>query len=225
MRCLSCGENLVDTSKALCPACLQARQHGRVDNLRALEASRARVLTPFVELVKDYPAQIAFGLLAAVALLMVLGPEQWWPREAPENVRQTLTQPSDPCFGKTRCLLVYSAPWCPTCRSRTAFLGELAAVARKYPKLGVKVVVGLDEAAALRNFAQSISAPTILDEDRTVAASLGVHSVPHYFWLDEKGTILDRFGSVSYSLHPGLNEAESFLKDVFPQDFDLLRSP
>ncbi|MFN7550745.1 MAG: TlpA family protein disulfide reductase [Pseudomonadota bacterium] len=98
-----------------------------------------------------------------------------------------------------RCLTVYLAPWCPSCRRAEPMLAQLrAALARD--GLRVDVVVGMDDAAALESYARSLGYPVLLDVDGKVQRDGGVRGVPYFIVTDRSGEVVDRqagaFGDV-----------------------------
>jgi thiol-disulfide isomerase/thioredoxin len=47
-----------------------------------------------------------------------------------------------PCLGRTRCLIVYLAPWCPACRQTKSFIPYMREVISDHENAGLMVVVG-----------------------------------------------------------------------------------
>lgn len=86
---------------------------------------------------------------------------------------------------KARCLTVYLTPWCPYCRRATALVQSLQ---KELPEKGVavRVVVGQDDEAKVREYAAQFGAGALLDPDKRWAPN----GVPHFFVSDETGGVL-----------------------------------
>ena len=90
-----------------------------------------------------------------------------------------------------KCLTVYVAPWCGSCRAATPMLLKL----RRYLQdrgVETRFVVGKDEAPALRAYAEIFGPDTQLDIDD----SLSVGGVPHFFVSDSSGGIVKEVSGI-----------------------------
>jgi YD repeat-containing protein len=100
----------------------------------------------------------------------------------------------DPCARAERCLGVYLAPWCPQCQKSHELVAELRARAvRSGGRVGVKVIVGRDERAALERYAEQLGPPVFFDDDGAFLRQLGGGGVPTWVSWDASGRVLERF--------------------------------
>ena len=99
----------------------------------------------------------------------------------------------DPCAHAERCVAVYLAPWCPQCRKSGALVQALRdRAAATGGRLGVKVIVGRDEPAALEQYARKLGGTVFFDDDGSFYRQLGASGVPTWVSLDAQGNILER---------------------------------
>ena len=87
-----------------------------------------------------------------------------------------------------KCVTVYVAPWCPHCRNVTA---DVVAMRSYLKPLGVDVhiIVGMDEPAAIEEYARSFGPQTMLDPDKAAEPPGGV---PNFDISDDSGGVLRR---------------------------------
>lgn len=99
-----------------------------------------------------------------------------------------------------RPVLVYLwASWCPICRLEEATVGALA---QDWPLLTIAMQSGNAIEVAHFMAQRDIHYPTLIDEHGTLAAQLGVRSVPAWFVVDSQQRI--RFAGSGYSSGWGL---------------------
>lgn len=104
-----------------------------------------------------------------------------------------------------RCLVTYVAPWCGYCRAATPMIKELRSILRKQ---GMEswVIVGLDQEPALKGYARDFGADALIDTHRAIEPG----GVPHFFVVDDAGTVLRRIAGIP----PDPNQLIAFaLKD------------
>ncbi len=85
-----------------------------------------------------------------------------------------------------KCLTVYVAPWCGACHMATPLILEL----RRYLSsrgVATRIVVGMDEPAAVRQYAKAFGPDTLMDP----AGDLRVDGTPYFFVSDGNGRILN----------------------------------
>jgi len=85
-----------------------------------------------------------------------------------------------------KCLTVYVAPWCGYCRRATPLLKE-AKAALAAQGISTRIVIGMDQLAAVEEYAREFGADALIDVDSKVKVPGGV---PHFFMSDAGGTIL-----------------------------------
>ncbi len=101
----------------------------------------------------------------------------------------------DPCFGKGRCLVVYVAPWCPSCQQASALIDALRNRSSN-ANFGVKIIAGLDEPPALMEYAKTLGPGTYIDYDKQYFRGINGGGVPAWFLLSEGGNVLSHFSGL-----------------------------
>lgn len=145
--------------------------------------------------------KIVVALLVILALYVGNRPELL-PRHALPVQEGALRQGTKPAGGvcpSERCLLVYVAPWCPSCRRAEPMLAELRASLLR-DGVGIEVVVGMDEPPELEAHARTFGYPVLLDMDGAVKRDAGIRGVPYFIVTDRRGQVIKRqagaFGDV-----------------------------
>ncbi len=92
-----------------------------------------------------------------------------------------------PCT-RTRCLIVYLAPWCPYCKAAQPMIQQLRE-AMDGAGVPMQVVVGMDKPAALQAYAQSLGYPVLLDAGGELKKRAHIKSVPTFIVTDGRGRI------------------------------------
>ncbi|HVN42115.1 MAG TPA: TlpA disulfide reductase family protein [Steroidobacteraceae bacterium] len=88
-----------------------------------------------------------------------------------------------------KCLIVYVAPWCPSCRAAQPMLKELRrALAEE--KIPVSIVAGMDKPPALETYAQTLSYPVLLDIDGQLSHSVKIKALPYFIVINIRGEIV-----------------------------------
>jgi hypothetical protein len=98
----------------------------------------------------------------------------------------------DPCAYKLRCVVVFLAPWCPSCQGSVPFLNDMRKRFDQEGKVGVKVIVGMDSEEKLTSMAKKIGGEVFLDSNKEFSRSAGVRGVPAWWVVDDKKRILAR---------------------------------
>lgn len=92
---------------------------------------------------------------------------------------------------KSKCLVVYIAPWCSACKE---FLTELFPIMltrlEKYPQIGLEVIVGADKESALKNLALAVGRPCLLDPKKNLFKKLGLRAFPSFIGLKKNGKVI-----------------------------------
>ena len=120
---------------------------------------------------------------------------------------------SDPCQGKRACLIMFLAPWCPSCHAAIPFVKAAREHALKDPGLGVQVVIGADDLSELEQMGKEISGAVYYDVDGQIASAISGSGVPRWAVIDMQRKILD-YGAGLPSVdasHPGFND---YLKSI-----------
>lgn len=127
-------------------------------------------------------------LLLALALSACSGA----PDRLPDARLKTLGGPLGPSLAEcatAKCLTVLVAPWCGVCHTVAP---DIVRLRRHLDANGVssRVVVGLDDAGPIAEFARVFGPDTLLDPERVLAGRGGV---PMFVVTDRDGKILRRF--------------------------------
>ncbi len=217
MRCIYCKAKTRSSKSATCEVCFNNLSPLRRQQLAEYEATMVSN-SDSSDTTEGFVKKLPFFIVGLVAFwFLFLRGGSFISRPAPEEIRASLGQSSDPCYQKPRCLIIYVSPWCGACQSEVPFLSEVQSFTYDHPNVGFKVYVGSDQEENLRRFASQIRANTFLDIDGSIGRSLGVSSYPSYYWLDEEGDIIDR-PRRGYTLIPGKSQVESYFLGVLEQD-------
>ena len=84
-----------------------------------------------------------------------------------------------------KCLTVYVAPWCPTCRAASPLIKSLRDYLFK-KHIDTRIVVGMDQPSEIRKYAEKYGPQTLLDP----SGDLRVDGVPHFTVSNARGDIL-----------------------------------
>ncbi|MFN0063144.1 MAG: TlpA family protein disulfide reductase [Myxococcaceae bacterium] len=228
----------MDTTPSTCPKCKCPTPGGAVEcpkcglifaKYRAAQAAAADaeaerptmvaipIVTPDAQAPRRFPWQwVVAGVLGILGVMWLAKPDV---AEASNLVLAASSQgEADPCNETPRCLVVYLSPWCPTCQKAGPLLKELRSRFHQSPKLGVKAVVGLDQASRLETYASNLGSPTFVDGDDAFYKSAGLSGVPGFLVLDPKGRVLERFSG----LYPDVDSQLQKLK-LDPERLVLIR--
>lgn len=222
MKCIFCNAPSRTSTSKVCEVCYKNLSPLRRERLAEYEAkcdlnSEGAGWTAVTAIITR-PYVLA---ILAFLSIFVIRHFHLFPQTAPKVVLESNSQESDPCFQKKRCLIVYVAPWCGACQGEVPFLGDVQKFVNSHPNVGFKVYVGADEVGNLRRFASTIHAATFIDSDSSVGKGLGVHAFPSFFWLNEKGKIIDE-PIRSYVLLPDKTQVESYFLGVLEDDKEII---
>lgn len=87
-----------------------------------------------------------------------------------------------------QCLMIYLAPWCPQCRQAHRVVLDTVERMREQG-IETTVVLGLDERAALQDYAAEFPFPVYFDPERRLFDGLGASGVPHFTLWNRDRTI------------------------------------
>lgn len=112
----------------------------------------------------------------------------------------------DPCAGKSFCLVVYVAPWCPACHGVEPrlheFVDKQAAEGGRY---GLKVFVGQGRTPQENEaMAAKFGGSGVVDADGSIQAKLGVNKYPYFFVMDGEGSVILRDAEAYAWMHEKL---------------------
>jgi hypothetical protein len=192
MQCLYC-DNEASPGKASCDACFSSAS-------RKVEAQREFYTKPqqrpfaFRDLIS--PSVIFYGIGALVLLVAILI-VKLKPHYVSTTGAISLSGQSDPCSGRDYCLILYSAPWCPACHAAKDFMIASATVVNQSRASGAKIIVGMGRSEEQNiSMAKDIGVHTFLDRDGSLARSLGVRGVPHWYVINREGKVLNHDGGL-----------------------------
>lgn len=98
----------------------------------------------------------------------------------------------DPCLKKERCIIVYLAPWCPSCTASQPFLIRAKEKIAYNKKVGIKFIIGMDEEPSLLKMASSFGNQAYLDSKSEFSQAVGIRGVPSLLITNINGKIIDR---------------------------------
>lgn len=107
------------------------------------------------------------------------------------------TNTVDECKQTSKCLVVYLAPWCGTCKSAVEVVNEMS----KYfgtssSRVGLRVVLGMDKQEALNEFAKSFTENVYFDPSGEYLRAIGGGGVPGWWVIDDSNMIQTHFAGV-----------------------------
>lgn len=105
-----------------------------------------------------------------------------------------------------KCLIIYIAPWCPTCQKITPTIISLVDEL-KNEDITVTVVVGKDKYKRVVAYANKFPFPVLTDANGSYFKKAGLEGVPYFAVTNSKGDVLnDYFG--------GYTKVKSFRKKL-----------
>jgi thiol-disulfide isomerase/thioredoxin len=143
------------------------------------------------------------GLFLLVVLYLAMRPELMPGHALPVQngvLRETPRLAGGMCSAE-RCLTVYLAPWCPSCRRAEPMVAQLREVLTREGR-PVTVVMGMDEPAALEAHARDLGYPVLLDVDGRVERDAGIRGVPYFIVTDRQGRIVSRQAGAYDAVEP-----------------------
>ncbi len=134
-------------------------------------------------------------------ILLVLGLLGWFislPSDLPQayldqykNAR--LTQQSVSVGGaceSDKCLVVYVAPWCPSCKSLTPMINELSA---QLDREGIQasIVIGKDSMDKVLEYSKRFDQKVLIDSSGRYFSQIGARGVPYFAVTNQSGKRLE----------------------------------
>jgi thiol-disulfide isomerase/thioredoxin len=134
---------------------------------------------------------LAWGLVAVVLVWWWM-PDRLRPHQLPvmaDGSRSGARTVGGPCL-EGRCVVVYLAPWCGSCRQAEPMLRDLRdSLARD--GIPVVVVAGMDKPANLETYARNLGYPVLLDEEGRFKRAAGVNAVPTFLVVNRRGEVTE----------------------------------
>jgi hypothetical protein len=157
---------------------------------KPVKAGRARTPT----IVKILPVVILLLAAGGAAIAWVFWPQPKYPVELqlvrwkPDGAEAVT---SDPCVGRTRCVVVYLSPGGPPSKQWVqTTLPQLRQAWQASDKPGLRVIVGNSLPAKMETMAQNVGDPVYLDTTNTFLVGLRAESFPFVMVLDELNKVL-----------------------------------
>ena len=209
MECIRCKSEATP-GKAMCESCM---------------AIPRLILPPTPDSTRgiDKNSIIAGLVTLAILVLVVLG---FWVSRMPTPLSGLTLKTNDGgksgiCLNKNGCLVVFLAPWCPSCREHVGFMNVITAAASK-TKLGVEVVVGWDEEFRLKEFSQNLQGKVFLDSENKFKKQLGFSSVPKWFVVNSQQEVTSSFLPSYPESQPAIEQLRYIVADKAPELYQLL---
>jgi thiol-disulfide isomerase/thioredoxin len=134
--------------------------------------------------------------MRALILFALIGLATWWlfprPSVSPDVFVHALQQNTrDSCASAERCVIVYLASWCPTCKKSVPLVKELRSyINGSDGKVGLRVVIGRGDEAESREYGRSTGGTFLLDDTDAIFSALKGRVVPSWWVLNAQGEIL-----------------------------------
>ncbi len=112
----------------------------------------------------------------------------------------------DPCLNRPKCFYLYVAPWCPHCHEFLPHVAEIRENWRAPNRPGLKIVIGWDKPAAIREMATQIGAPTFVDDGEGFRKSLNIDSVPYFVVVDKNRQVIARGDDAFHRLNDEMRD-------------------
>jgi thiol-disulfide isomerase/thioredoxin len=190
------GERPLETVLASgCPRCKRDVPEG------AVECPHCRVMIAKAHHPGDKPletvavrrplhwvALVVVGLGLAFVLIPHLKPR----RLGPVEILPAVADQADPCLGRSRCVIVVVAPWCPACKSSVPVIRKLADRWADSTDVGFKAIVTYASEAEARKMADGFGPGVVafIDPSARFMQEAHVSGVPHWFVVGDQGRIL-----------------------------------
>ncbi|MFT6407120.1 MAG: thiol-disulfide isomerase/thioredoxin [Arenicella sp.] len=85
-----------------------------------------------------------------------------------------------------KCLLVYVAPWCPSCKSLTPMINDLISSVSK-DGIEATVVIGNDTMRKVLDYSKRYDAPILADANGVFFDQIGAKGVPYFVVTNSAG--------------------------------------
>lgn len=99
-----------------------------------------------------------------------------------------------------QCVVIFVAPWCPTCHKLTPMMNKLAAEL-KSQGIETQVVIGKDDLAEVKAYAQRFDFAVFTDPEGESFKQVGLKGVPAFY-------AINRSGDITASIEGGYPEVE-----------------
>lgn len=94
------------------------------------------------------------------------------------------------CQGKSRCVVVYMAPWCGACvHFKAQLFPAFKEVLGQRENVGLRVIIGRDAKAKIESMGADLGVSYESDPQGKYYKELGVRGVPSFLVLDPQGKI------------------------------------
>ncbi|WP_158587171.1 TlpA family protein disulfide reductase [Motilimonas pumila] len=87
-----------------------------------------------------------------------------------------------------QCVVIFVAPWCPTCHKLTPMMNELAAQL-KAEGIDTQVVIGKDDMAEVKQYAGRFDFAVFTDPEGQSFKQVGLKGVPAFYAVNRSGDI------------------------------------
>ncbi len=155
----------------------------------------------------------SFLFWMAMLVIAGFGLKKWTtPRSVPSDpsVSRSLFS-RGPCSGKEKCVIYYSAPWCPVCEATNATAIYLD---KKWngteSKIGLQALLGADSFEKCKTKAEQLGSFAAADIDGSFGKQYEVLAYPTWLVLDPRGVVLTR---VSVGI-PNPAQADQFVQSM-----------
>ncbi len=198
--CKQCGQTTAD--KKLCEKCIEACLKATPSKYGYSADSKLFNYLPYL-----------IGILLLTGFLIY--PRIFGYGQLPQTfLKPVMKNNFDPCWKKERCIIVYLAPWCPSCTAAKSFLIKAREKIVQNKKVGIKLIIGSAEESSLLKMAASFGNQVYLDTKSEFSQAVGIRGVPSLLITDINGKIIDR----DLSAHLVGNMPEDELIDFWLQN-------
>lgn len=94
------------------------------------------------------------------------------------------------CNINKSCMIVYLAPWCPSCTRVISRLPAMKAYLEKNTDSSLEVIIGYDSISNLEAFASKVGFEVVYDRGSFLYKQAGLKAVPSYFSVDQNLKII-----------------------------------
>jgi hypothetical protein len=192
MRCPRCGKKLQKDVPCICLTPVETAPPPPPAPVKAPSAAKG----------KSKPIRKTTVVLAVIAVAG-LGVVAWnyMPRTRyPNEIQLTRWKgdpgidaaPSDPCLGRSRCVVVYLMPMSNPCYSwLKKTLPQLRKAWKEPDRPGLRVIIGTGEAPALDPLARLVGDPVYLDTTGAFKEDMRIDVFPKFYVVDPTNRILE----------------------------------
>jgi hypothetical protein len=135
--------------------------------------------------------KLALTIVAIAAIYLFVTPEQAPYGPPLKLIKISADSQPEICGAKSRCIVAYLAPWCPSCRRELASLMRARSLVKETGnEVGMKIVVGSGRPEEIEQMARRIGGEVFSDPEGVIFDAFGGKYYPSWWIFDSQGNVL-----------------------------------